>query len=84
MGITATTRYIHTRLHRPAVIIVPEASVRSGMDPESTTLFVLHDGAEGWVDQNRDDWVLFRLPSEKKGWLKKDQVGIAMLPYRAG
>ncbi len=84
MGITATTRYIHTRLHRPAVIIVPEASVRSGMDPESTTLFVLHDGAEGWVDQNRDGWVLFRLPSGKKGWLKKDQVGIAMPPYRAG
>lgn len=81
MGITAATRYIHTRLHQPAVIIVPETSVRSGMDPESTTLFVLHDGAEGWVDQTRDGWVLFRLPSGKKGWLKKDQVGKAALPY---
>ncbi|NOY53391.1 MAG: tetratricopeptide repeat protein [Deltaproteobacteria bacterium] len=81
MGITAATRYLQTRLHRPAVIIVPKASVRSGMDPESTTLFVLHDGAEGWIDRTRDGWVLFRLPSGKEGWLKKAQVGKAALPY---
>ncbi len=80
MGITAATRYIETRLHRPSVIVVPEASVRSGMDPESTTLFVLHDGAEGWVERTRDGWVLFRLPSGKKGWLKKEQVGKTALP----
>jgi len=84
MGVTAATRYIQTRLHRPAVIVVPEATVRSGMDPESTTLFVLHDGAEGWVDRTRDGWVLFRLPSGKKGWLKRGRVGIVVPPYRAG
>jgi hypothetical protein len=84
MGITAATRYVQTRLHRPAVIVAPEVSVRSGMDPESTTLFVLHDGTEGWVDQDRGGWVLFRLPSGKKGWLKKDQVGVARLPYSIG
>lgn len=78
MGSTALSRMVNERLHQPAVVIAQEVSVRSGMDPESTTLFALHDGAEVSVEKTRGDWYLIRLSSGKKGWVRKEQIGMAV------
>jgi hypothetical protein len=79
LGGTAMTQWVQTRLHTPAVVVVPKASVQSGMDPKSITLFVLHEGAEVAVDQTRRDWCLIRLPSGKRGWVKREQIGLVEL-----
>ena len=77
MAGTAAARLIGEHTGPPAVIIVREVPVRSGMDPESATLFVLHDGAEVSVEKERGDWSLVRFAVGKKGWVKKDQIGLA-------
>jgi Bacterial SH3 domain len=77
MGTTAAVRVIDERQSPPAVIITSEAQARSGMDPESDTLFVLHDGAEVNVEKESGDWSLIRSSSGKKGWVRKEQLGIA-------
>jgi hypothetical protein len=78
-GGTVAMRMLNEHLHQPAVVIVREVSVRSGMDPESTTLFTLHNGAEVSVEKTSADWLLVSIASGKKGWIRKEQVGLAVL-----
>jgi hypothetical protein len=79
MGGTAATRMINENLQQPAVVIAREVSVRSGMDPENTILFTLHDGAEVSVEKINGDWSLIHLASGKKGWVRNEQIGLAVL-----
>jgi hypothetical protein len=78
MGGTAAVRVISEHREQPAVVIAREVSVQSGIDPESTTLFVLHDGAEVSVEKVSNDWSLIRFASGKKGWVKNEQLGLAV------
>lgn len=79
MAGTAAIRLLNEQNGPSAVIILREVPVRSGMDPESTTLFVLHDGAEVKVENRSGDWSLIRFASGKKGWVRNEQIGIAVL-----
>jgi hypothetical protein len=79
MGGTAALRTISSHLYKPAVVIVQQVAVQSGMDPASVTLFVLHDGAEVSIERISGDWSLIRLAPGKKGWVKKEDLGLAML-----
>lgn len=79
MGGTAAARAFNDRGSPPAVIIAREVLVRSGMDPESATLFVLHDGAEVDVEKESGDWSLIRFGPGKKGWVRNEQLGPAAL-----
>jgi len=79
MGGTAAVRLTNEHNEPPAVIITREVPVRSGMDPESTTLFVLHDGAEVNVEKESGDWSLIRFASGKRGWVRKEQLGLVVL-----
>lgn len=76
MGGTAAARLVTESRERPAVIIAQEAPVRSGMDPESATLFILHDGAEVRAEKESGDWILISAGTGKKGWVRKEQVGL--------
>lgn len=79
MGGTAALRTISEYLHKPAVVIVQQVAVQSGMDPASTTLFVLHDGAEVSVERVSGNWSLISLASGIKGWVKNEQLRLAIL-----
>jgi tetratricopeptide (TPR) repeat protein len=79
MGGTAAFRTISSHLYIPAVVIVQQVAVQSGMDPASVTLFVLRDGAEVSVERMNGDWFLISLASGEKGWVKKEHLGLAML-----
>lgn len=79
MGGTAAIRAVNEHREQPAVIIAREVPVRSGMDPESTTLFVLHDGAEVRVEKVDGDWSLISIAPGRKGWVRKEQIGMAVL-----
>ena len=79
MGGTAALRTIFSYLHKPAVVIVPQVAVQSGTDPASATLFVLHDGVEVSVERVSGNWSLISLASGKKGWVKKEHLGLAVL-----
>ncbi len=73
---TAATRIITLHLYRPAVIVSPTAGIRSGTDPKSDLLFILHDGAEVVVEKTRGPFALIRLPSGKRGWTRTDRIGM--------
>ena len=79
MGGSAALRTISSHLHKPAVVIVQQVAVQSGMDPASVTLFVLHDGVEVSIERMSGDWSLISLASGKKGWVKKEHLRLAML-----
>jgi tetratricopeptide (TPR) repeat protein len=66
-----------TRVVRTAVVISPEAVVRSGPLEESKSAFTVHDGAELRVIDRKDDWLMVTTDPRRIGWLRRDQVLIA-------
>lgn len=59
---------------RPTAIVVgPEANVRSGPLAEAKQMFVAHDGAELEVLDHKDDWLQVTA-GQRVGWVKKEQV----------
>jgi uncharacterized protein YgiM (DUF1202 family) len=52
--------------------------VRSGMDPESATLFVLHEGAEVRAEKENNGWVLINAGQGKKGWTRKELAAVVI------
>ncbi len=59
-----------------AVVLAPEAVVRSGRDVASADLFRLHEGAEGRVSAQEGGWLLLELPDGKRGWVDGATVGV--------
>ena len=57
-----------------AVVIVDEASVLAGPDPQDTLLFKLHDGALAIRERREPGWVLVRVSEDKRGWIRADQL----------
>ncbi len=66
-----------TRVVQTAVLIAPEAVVRSGPLDESQNAFVLHDGAELRVLDRKDQWLLVTTGPRRVGWLRLEQVQLA-------
>jgi tetratricopeptide (TPR) repeat protein len=62
------------RLARPAIVIVPETSVRFTPLPESATAFTLHDGAELRVLDQKDECLQVTAGPRRTGWVQRSQV----------
>ncbi len=61
---------------KPAVVIVPEVSVRSGNSDNFQVVFQLHDGVEVEAGEKRGDWLEIILPENRRGWVKHSDVEI--------
>lgn len=59
-----------------AVVVVPEASARSGPFDEAQSSFTVHDGAELSVLDRHGDWVQTTDGAGRIGWLQRKQVEI--------
>ena len=59
---------------RRAVVIDREAVARQGPLDESQTAFVLHDGAELEVLDQKDNWLQVSTDPRRIGWVRRDQV----------
>jgi tetratricopeptide (TPR) repeat protein len=60
-----------------AIVVVHDASVRSGPLEEAASAFTVHDGAELSVLDTKDDWILIRADDRHIGWLKREQAEVA-------
>ena len=53
------------------VVKAPKASVFSGIGKDNVKLFVLHAGAEVYLeDKGEQEWVRIEIDKNKKGWMK--------------
>ena len=52
-----------------AVVVVREATARSGPDAAQTAVFVIHEGTKVQLSRREAGWALVRLPSGPLGWL---------------
>lgn len=57
-----------------AVVLAPEAAVRSGLSDEATALFVLHAGSIARVEEKRPGYARIRFGKDKIGWIKESQI----------
>lgn len=60
---------------RHAVVLPDEINVRSGLTPESTSLFVLHAGAKVKIEKEKPDHYRVYFAPDKIGWAPKSQLG---------
>jgi tetratricopeptide (TPR) repeat protein len=67
---------------RPAVVIIPEATVRYGPLEESRPFYTLRDGAEvRLLEEPKNSWVKIEDATGRQGWLKRDQL-LPVFPKR--
>jgi tetratricopeptide (TPR) repeat protein len=63
---------------RTAIVIAPEAAVRSGPFEESPNTFTARDGAELRVLDRKGEWLQVTDGTRRVGWVKQDAVVIPM------
>ncbi len=63
-----------SRFSASAVIIAREAVVRAGPLDEAQTAFVVHDGSELKVLDQKDNWLQVALDSSHIGWVRRDHA----------
>jgi uncharacterized protein YgiM (DUF1202 family) len=61
-----------------AVVVVPEAVVRTVPLERSQSAYALHDGAEITILAEREDWLQITDASNRRGWIKRDQVALVV------
>jgi tetratricopeptide (TPR) repeat protein len=61
---------------RRGVVLAGSLSVRSGVTPEATELFVLHAGTRVRVEAENGSFVRIYYAPGKIGWVRKDEIGI--------
>lgn len=72
----AGVRSYQTEHHPIAIVVVDEATVRSGRDLHSTDLVRLHAGAELKVLQRGERWMQVALSTGTRGWLPAEALGL--------
>ncbi|WP_212637675.1 BatD family protein [Desulfocicer vacuolatum] len=68
-GTTVCYDYYEKNHGRYAVVLSKEASIRSGLSPEATTLFVLHAGTRVRVEEKRRGYLKIIFSRDKIGWV---------------
>lgn len=68
-GTTVCYDYYEKIHGRYAVILSSEASIRSGLSPEATTLFVLHAGTRVRVEEKHNGYLKIIFSRDKIGWV---------------
>jgi len=57
------------------VVTASKASVFSGIGRDNVKLFVLHEGAEVYLeDKSEKDWVRIEIDKNKRGWMRKGDL----------
>ena len=72
--------FYQDRLVRTAIVVAHNAVVRHGPLPEASEAFLVHDGAELDVLDEKDDWLQVSVDQRRIGWLRKDDVLLAGQP----
>ncbi len=75
-AITAVAKYHANTRSIYGVVLAKTADIQSTPEPDNVTLFQLHEGAVVSITEKKDDWYKIELPDEKKGWIKKESIGI--------
>ncbi len=58
------------------VVLEPVLEAHSAPLESSDILFVVHEGTEGRIEQETDDWYEIRLPDGKSGWVPQNALGL--------
>ena len=75
-GTTVCYDYYEKIHGRYAVILSSEASIRSGLSTEATTLFVLHTGTRVRVEEKRNGYLKIIFSRDKIGWVSTGDAEI--------
>jgi len=75
-GTTYLIKGINSIENNRAIVMQAEASVKTGIDVESITIFKVHEGTELKVLQKEKDWFKVQLSKDKRGWIQKDSLEI--------
>jgi tetratricopeptide (TPR) repeat protein len=67
---------------RTAIVVAKNVTVRHGPLPEAAEAFLVHDGAELQVLDQKDEWLQVGIDQHRIGWLRKDDVLRAGQPLR--
>jgi len=59
-----------------AIVTTVSVNVRSAPRETGTELFILHEGAKVWMEDNAGDWREIRLSDGRKGWLPENSVEV--------
>jgi len=57
-----------------AVVVVPEAILRSGPGEEYKEIAAVHDGLEAKIIERRPEWLLLQIPGGLGGWVQQDAL----------
>ena len=78
-GITMTASYKqHQLVKNPDTAVVTDLSVNAKSSPRETGtgLFVLHEGAKVWLEDNTGGWQEIRLSDGRKGWVPSESIEV--------
>ncbi len=75
-GTTVCYDYYEKIHGRYAVILSSDASIRSGLSTEATTLFVLHAGTKVRVEEKRNGYLKIIFSRDKIGWVSTGDAEI--------
>jgi tetratricopeptide (TPR) repeat protein len=74
--LTAAFNYYESAHQRQAIVLAEKAPVRSGLEPTSTQLFILHAGAKVQVVKEMKDHIQIRFSEDKMGWVENGVIGL--------
>ena len=75
-AISAGAKHYWSANNLACVVLAKTIEVKSLPGSDSVTLYQLHEGAVLSVLETKDDWYKVELPDDKRGWVKKESVGI--------
>jgi tetratricopeptide (TPR) repeat protein len=75
---TSAAAFYQDRLIRTAIVVTRDVAVRQGPLDASPTAFTLQDGAELRILDQKDDWFQVTTDPRRIGWLRRDQVLLAI------
>jgi len=80
ISFTLTFSYRSYTKRKPRGIIVKEEiKVKDAPITESNTLFILHEGTEIKLIENRGEWIRLSLADGRQGWTSKDSAELLVL-----
>jgi tetratricopeptide (TPR) repeat protein len=66
------SRALYEEELRDAVIVVSQATARSGPDETQTKVLVIHEGTKVRIDRFEGEWALVRLATGLGGWMQQE------------
>ncbi len=70
----AKNKYNLSKFSNEAIIISSAVTVNSSPNEKGTKLFILHEGAKVFVNQQDDDWTEIKISNGNVGWVKSTSL----------